>query len=123
MGEVLPMPRLGDLFTDIRGSDRTMRVSWHPERDAVVLSLWAGAVCRGSFRMAADDLPRLMSLLTEITAAAPAAAPPAGSAPGGPPTPDAAARPSAASPAEQTGEITGPAHHRLLPIVPAPRVA
>lgn len=117
------MPRLGDLFTDTRGSDRTMRVSWHPERGAVVLSLWAGTVCRGSFRMAADDLPRLMSLLTEITAVAPAAAPPAHAAPGGPATPDAAARSSAASPGEQTGEITGPAHHRLLPIVAAPRVA
>lgn len=115
------MPRLGDLFTDTRGGgDRTMRVSWHPERDAVVLSLWAGTVCRGSFRMAVDDLPRLLSLLAEITTVA---APPACSAPGGPPAPDAAAGPSAASPGEQTGEIRGPAGHRLLPIVPAPRVA
>ncbi|MFG3712875.1 hypothetical protein [Micromonospora sp. NPDC047730] len=113
MGEVLPMPSFGDLFTDLRGSDRTMRVSWHPERGAVVLSLWSGAVCRGSFRLAAADLPRLLSLLTDITAPAP----------DGPTQGAAPARPRAASAVEQTGEIDRPAPRGLLPIVAAPRVA
>ncbi|MCM0677175.1 hypothetical protein NCC78_21140 [Micromonospora phytophila] len=125
MGEVLPMPSFGDLFTDVRGSDRTMRVSWHPERDAVVLSLWAGTVCRGSFRMAVDDLPALLALLTEITGAAavgaPEGSPPDGSDPRA--TGATVARAPVASPVEQTGEITGSAHRGLLPIVPAPRVA
>ncbi|MER7332914.1 MULTISPECIES: hypothetical protein [unclassified Micromonospora] len=118
MGEVLPMPSFGDLFTDLRGSDRTMRVSWHPERGAVVLSLWSGTVCRGSFRLAVADLPALLSLLTDITDAAPT-----GSAPGGPPQGAAPARPRAASAVEQTGEIDRPTHRGLLPIVAAPRVA
>ncbi|MEU4679229.1 hypothetical protein [Micromonospora sp. NPDC023737] len=60
------MPSLGDLFADTRGEDRTMRVSYHPEREAVVLSLWSGGLCRASFRMPRGDLPRLLSLLTGI---------------------------------------------------------
>ncbi|MGS2616620.1 hypothetical protein ACVCAH_19140 [Micromonospora sp. LZ34] len=123
MGEVLPMPGFGDLFADTRGDDRTMRVSYHPDRGAVVVSLWNGTVCRGSFRMAVGDVPKLLSLLAEISAAA---------APrphrGGPAIGDGAhatAVVPAPSPAsvEQTGEIAGPAHRAALPIVPAPRVA
>src|SRR4051812_39991180 len=66
MGEVLPMPAFGDLFTDVRGGDRTMRVSYHGDVGVVVVSLWLGPVCRGSFRMAAGDLSRLISTLSEI---------------------------------------------------------
>lgn len=66
MGEVAPIPSFGDLFTDVRGADRTMRVSYHGDRGAVVVSLWAGGVCRGSFRMAAADVSRLIDTLTEI---------------------------------------------------------
>ena len=117
------MPSFGDLFTDLRGGDRTMRVSWHPERGAVVLSLWSGTVCRGSFRLAAADVPKLLSLLTDVTAAIDTAAEPAGSAPGSPPRGPAPARPRAASSVEQTGEIGRPTHRGLLPIVAAPRVA
>jgi hypothetical protein len=29
MGEVLPLPSPGDVFTDVRGDDRTMRASYH----------------------------------------------------------------------------------------------
>jgi len=71
MGEVLPLPGLGDVFTDVRGEDRTLRVSCHPERGLVVLSLWAGATCRGSFRLGAGDLPRLLAVLGQVPAAAP----------------------------------------------------
>lgn len=64
MGELLPMPRAGDLFADARGDDRTMRVSWHAEADTVVVSLWAGRTCRASFRLPAADVPRLIETLT-----------------------------------------------------------
>ncbi|MFI7490299.1 hypothetical protein ACIBXA_18155 [Micromonospora echinaurantiaca] len=123
MGEVLPMPGFGDLFADTRGDDRTMRVSYHPERGAVVLSLWSGTVCRGSFRLAVGDAPRLLSLLGQISAAAVPGAPPDD------PTSMQGTRATAAVPApapdpvEQTGQIAGPAHRAALPIVPAPRVA
>ncbi|MEV0157127.1 hypothetical protein AB0H57_25840 [Micromonospora sp. NPDC050686] len=113
MGEVLPIPDFGDLFTDLRGEDRTMRVSYHPERGAVVLSLWTLGSCRASFRLAVDDLPRLRALLAGIETAA-AGAPPRDA---GPAVPTAAAVEAAA---DQTGDIPGTAHRRALP---APRVA
>ncbi|SCG37293.1 hypothetical protein [Micromonospora humi] len=66
MGEVRPLPEFGDLFGDLRGEDRTLRVSYHPDRGAVVLSLWTGPRCRGSFRLAATDLDRFLDLLTVV---------------------------------------------------------
>jgi hypothetical protein len=63
MGEVLPLPSVGEIFADVRDGGRTMRVSLHAEHGVVVVSLWAGTLCRGSFRMAVDDAERLRSLL------------------------------------------------------------
>ena len=63
MGEVLPLPTVGEIFTDVRDGGRTMRVSVHADRDTVVVSLWAGGLCRGSFRLAADDAGRLRETL------------------------------------------------------------
>ncbi|MEV4483074.1 hypothetical protein [Micromonospora coxensis] len=113
MGEVLPMPGFGDLFTDTRGDERTMRVSYHRERAAVVLSLWSGAVCRGSFRMAAGDVGRLRALLAAIEDAA---GPDVGAAVEGAVTTEA-------TEVIQTGDISGTARRVALPVVPAPRVA
>ncbi|MFI6262665.1 hypothetical protein [Micromonospora sp. NPDC051006] len=126
MGEVLPIPSFGDLFADSRGEDRTMRVSYHPDRDAVVLSLWSGAVCRGSFRMATGDLPRLLSLLTEISGGGTADAPPDATPPDRTDPRVTVVRRAAIPPAraaDAPGETAGPAHRTVLPIVPAPRVA
>ncbi|MFY1584497.1 hypothetical protein ACN267_08330 [Micromonospora sp. WMMD734] len=118
MGEVLPMPSFGDLFTDVRADERTMRVSYHPERGAVVLSLWSGTTCRGSFRMAVDDVSRLRAVLAEVeasltpTTVLPVVPPAAG---------PATARVAPRSPAvDQTGDISGTAHRGVLPV---PRVA
>lgn len=66
MGEVLPIPSLGEVFADVRGEDRTLRVSFHADRGVVVVSLWAGPVCRGSFRLAAGDIERLQNALDEM---------------------------------------------------------
>lgn len=49
------------LFTDERGAG--LRASWHPERDVLVLSLWRGHVCVGTFRMEPDDAERLGAFL------------------------------------------------------------
>jgi hypothetical protein len=72
------------VFTDVRGDDRTMRITLHPERAGrpavVVVSLWLGPVCRGSFRMAPDDLDRLMATLAEAKTALRAAPTAPGSA-------------------------------------------
>jgi hypothetical protein len=63
MGDLLPLPRVGDIFNDARGGDRTMRVSHHPERGIVVVSIWAGGTCRASFQVAGEDVARLAMLL------------------------------------------------------------
>lgn len=78
MGEVLPLPHPGEVFDDVRGEDRMMRVSHHSEAGVVVISLWAGPVCRASFRLSAEDAPRLADVLAELadTITEPAAAPP-----------------------------------------------
>jgi hypothetical protein len=61
------MPRLGDVFDDMRDNGRTMRVSCHAERGAVVVSLWQDSLCRGSFRLAAGDVDRFTATLTELS--------------------------------------------------------
>lgn len=94
------MPRVGDVFDDVRDNGRTMRISCHEDHGTVVVSLWQTALCRGSFRLAADDLGRFISVLTEMTtllasdvtpadtpggsAADPGGPVPEGAAPGGP---------------------------------------
>ena len=50
-----------DMFLDERGAG--LRVTWHPERDLVVLSVWQGDSCVGTFRMLVQDVPRLSGLL------------------------------------------------------------
>jgi hypothetical protein len=40
-----------------------MRVSWHPEADVVVLSLWRGPTCAGSFRLRIEEVPQLIDVL------------------------------------------------------------
>ena len=49
------------MFLDERGA--ALRVTWHPERDLVVLSVWHDDSCVGTFRMPVQDIPRLSGLL------------------------------------------------------------
>jgi hypothetical protein len=63
MATARPLPATGEIFLDARGGDRAMRVSWHQESGLVVLSLWRENVCTGSFRLAVDEVPELISLL------------------------------------------------------------
>jgi hypothetical protein len=66
MADILPFPRLGELFVDARGDGRTMRVSLHPDRGLVVVSLWAGATCRASFQLPLDEAVRLSEVLESV---------------------------------------------------------
>jgi hypothetical protein len=50
-------------FHDQRGSVRRMGVSIHPGGSTIVISLWQGDACTGTFRMAANDAARLISTL------------------------------------------------------------
>jgi hypothetical protein len=66
MADLLPLPRMGDLFVDARGEERTMRVSLHPERGLAVLSIWAGLSCRASFQLPLDEAIRLSKVLGSV---------------------------------------------------------
>lgn len=68
MAEVLPLPRLGDVFGDVRDGDRGMRISYHQDREVLVISLWAGGTCRATFQLAKDDAGRLSTLLKTLVA-------------------------------------------------------
>ena len=58
-----PLPPAGEVFCDARGDNRGLRVSWHPEADVVVLSLWRDGTCAGTFRLPIDDVPDLIEVL------------------------------------------------------------
>ncbi len=62
---VTPLPASGEVFLDSRGSGRALRVSWHSEADVVVLSLWTGGTCSGSFRLPVEDVPDLIDALRD----------------------------------------------------------
>jgi hypothetical protein len=137
VGEIYPMPRLGDVFDDVRDNGRTMRISCHTDRDAVVVSLWHDTLCRGSFRLAADDLDRLISTLTEMsTSLSPAlavaqlaVAPPAGGAVPDERDPESGVAAAGsvpdqgASPLKPAGDDTGTVNFRPQRALPVPRVA
>ena len=63
MATARPLPQTGSVFLDARGGDRALRVSWHTEAGVVVLSLWHGNVCSGSFRVGVSDVPELIEML------------------------------------------------------------
>jgi hypothetical protein len=50
-------------FYDARGQVRRMGVSGHPADSTMVISLWQGDVCTGTFRLPASDAARLISTL------------------------------------------------------------
>jgi hypothetical protein len=63
MSAARPLPELGSIFLDARGSARALRVSWHSEADLVVLSLWRDNVCTASFRLSVEEVPELIAML------------------------------------------------------------
>ena len=61
--DVAPLPRLGEVFFDVRGNSRTMRLSWYAETGVAVFSIWQGGTCTGTFRVPITDVPRLADAL------------------------------------------------------------
>ena len=57
------VPYSGAIYLDSRGSERALRVTWHHETDLVVLSLWRGQECAGSFRLPIEEVPDLIEQL------------------------------------------------------------
>src|SRR5690348_13089273 len=75
--EPAPLPRLGEVFFDVRSKARSLRISWYSDTGVAVLSIWQGGTCTGSFRLPMGDVPRLIATLQ--------AGPPAGDSPGAAP--------------------------------------
>jgi hypothetical protein len=72
MAGVHPLPTHGGVFLDDRGEERSLRVTWHhPSTGSgratpdgiVVLSLWRGGECVGTFRLEADEVEGLVAAL------------------------------------------------------------
>jgi hypothetical protein len=51
------------LFGDARG--RGLRLTWHPDLDLFVLSLWEGERCTGTIQLAPSQAARLVAVLGE----------------------------------------------------------
>src|ERR1700684_2640279 len=63
MSDAAPLPRLGEVFFDVRSTSRTLRISWYADTGVAVLSIWQGGTCTGSFRLPMGELPRMIETL------------------------------------------------------------
>ena len=61
--DAAPLPRLGEVFFDVRGSSRSMRLSWYADTGISVFSIWQGGTCTGTYRLPREELPRLIESL------------------------------------------------------------
>jgi hypothetical protein len=59
-----PLPAHGDIVVGRDRAGRVLRVSSHPELGRVVLSIWQGGSCLATVRLAPDDVPDLVRVLT-----------------------------------------------------------
>jgi len=111
-----PLPRLGEVFFDLRSTSRSLRISWYADTGVAVLSIWQGGTCTGSFRLPMSDLPRMIDALQRGPDGHPASAreyrPRAAEA--YPPRDDERERPRAAVPAGYHQYPPGPGSLRYL---------
>lgn len=70
MDTVSPLPNRGTVFFDPRDDGRVLRVSHHSDLGVFVFSLWRDDTCLGTFRLAADETPRLLQTMVASLAAA-----------------------------------------------------
>src|SRR5215831_19230676 len=61
--EAVPLPREGEIFFDVRGEARCMRLSWYADSAVAVFSIWQGNRCTGTFRLPFADLGRMAQAL------------------------------------------------------------
>lgn len=59
-----PLPAHGDIVVGRDVAGRVLRVSGHPELDRVVLSIWQDSRCLATIRLATDEVPELVRVLT-----------------------------------------------------------
>jgi hypothetical protein len=112
--DAAPLPRLGEVFFDVRGESRTMRLSWYADTGVAVFSIWQGGTCTGTFRLPIADLPRMVEALRrgphghddQVTGEQPGSREPRLPAPPGPPVPAAASRPELLDRDIETGQVS-----------------
>ncbi|HEV7148129.1 MAG TPA: hypothetical protein VGN48_14150 [Pedococcus sp.] len=61
---ISPLPSHGDVIVGRDVAGRTLRISGHPESGRVVLSIWQDTVCRATLRLAPEDVPQFVEMLT-----------------------------------------------------------
>lgn len=64
MDNLRRLPRRQEVLVDERGV--SLRLTWHAERDQVVLSLWHDGTCAATFRLPAEEAPRLAGFLVAV---------------------------------------------------------
>lgn len=65
VAEVVPFPPLGDVFIGQDAAGKVLRVTWHPEIDRLVLSIWRNGCCASTVRLSVSDASRLIAALAE----------------------------------------------------------
>src|SRR5215510_1481084 len=109
--EPAPLPRLGEVFFDVRSKARSLRISWYSDTGVAVLSIWQGGTCTGSFRLPMGDVPRLIAALQ--------AGPPAADSPGAAPAQYGSAAggvaPGPAGPGQASGGAAAPPYADQAP--------
>src|SRR5688572_19249796 len=68
MAEIESVHERQEWFADARGAPRAMRVRWHSDEGLIVLSLWQGSSCTGTFRLPVQDAARLIGALADSLA-------------------------------------------------------
>jgi hypothetical protein len=61
---ISPIPRRGSTLLGRDTAGRRLRVSSHPDAGRVVLSIWQDDICRATLRLAEEDVPELVAMLS-----------------------------------------------------------
>ena len=65
MSVVAPLPQTGTVVSDATRLGRTLRVSWHENRELMVVSIWERGSCMATFHLAPSEVPGLTAALLE----------------------------------------------------------
>jgi hypothetical protein len=65
MTTVAALPSSGASFFDVRDGGRSLRVTWHPDEDMFVLSIWRDRTCAATFQL---DRAAAMDLISSLVA-------------------------------------------------------
>lgn len=67
----VPVPERGGIIVARDVTGRVLRITGHPESGRVVLSIWQGAVCVATVRLAPEDVSEVSAALVRAAVPAP----------------------------------------------------